>query len=253
MRTQEPGYEQRFGGIVRLFGADKAERLRAARFCVVGVGGVGSWAAEALARSGIGELVLVDLDDVCITNTNRQLPALEGQIGRPKVEVLRERFAAIDPECRVEARPFFYSKSASDTVFNQTFDCVIDAIDVLTHKCELLADCRKRGVPIVTTGGAGGKLEPTRIQVADLSETSGDALLRHVRKQLRSQYDFPATGTFGIPCVFSEEEPVLPWREEGCAPNGTRLDCAGGLGAGVFVTAPFGFAAAREAIRLVVG
>ena len=252
VRTANLEYQQRFGGVERLLGAQNAERLRAARFCVIGVGGVGSWAVEALARSGVGAITLVDLDDVCITNVNRQLPALDGQIGRPKVEVLRERMQAIDPGCAITTLPMFYTKGTSDAILSGSYDCVLDAIDVLSHKCELLADCHRRGLPVVTTGGAGGKMEPSRIRVSDLAETRNDNLLRYVRKRLRSEFGFPGKGSFGIRCVFSEEDPVLPWESEECGltpADGTRLDCAGGLGAATFVTGVFGFMAAREAIR----
>lgn len=252
MSIADPDYKQRFGGVERLLGAVDAEKLRRAHFCVVGVGGVGSWTVEALARSGVGSITMVDLDDVCITNVNRQLPALDGQIGRPKVEVLRERIQAIDPACKVTTIPIFYSRGTSEQVFSASYDCVVDAIDALSLKCELLADCHRRGIPVVTTGGAGGKLEPARVRVADLAESRNDNLLRYVRKNLRRHYGFPGKGAFGIPCVFSEEEPVLPWEDGACTPaEGTRLDCAGGLGAATFVTGVFGFVAAREAVRTV--
>jgi tRNA A37 threonylcarbamoyladenosine dehydratase len=254
----ESDYEARFGGVARLYGAAGAQRLRAAHICVIGVGGVGSWAVEALARTGIGRLTLVDFDEVCISNMNRQLPALSGQIGRSKVRVLQERVAEINPESEVSAVEEFFTSANAGSIFGERFDCVLDAIDDVANKALLLAECSRRGVPVVTVGGAGGRRNPTALRISDLAFATHDRLLGRIRKLLRDSYHFPADPKipFGIQCVYSTEAPVYP------QPDGTvcgtkadggelRMNCNSGYGSAVFVTGAFGFAAAAEVVRLV--
>jgi tRNA A37 threonylcarbamoyladenosine dehydratase len=204
-RTQEEDrYSDRFGGIGRLYGAQGLTKLRAAHVCVVGVGGVGSWTVEALARSGVGEITLIDLDDVCITNVNRQLPALDGQIGRPKVDVLAERVAAINPACKVNAQQEFFTPSTAERLLSLNYDFVVDAIDKLWNKCLLIASCKQRGLPTITVGGAGGKRDGTRVRVSDLALSEQDELLRQVRRILRRDHGFPKGDRteLGIACVY---------------------------------------------------
>ena len=251
-------FEQRFGGIARLYGARGLERLLAAHVCVIGVGGVGSWSVEALARSGVGALTLIDLDDVCITNVNRQLPAFDGQIGRPKIDVLAERVSLIHPVCRVERVSEFFTAASAERLLEPRFDFVIDATDKLTNKCLIITGCRERGVPVLTMGGAGGKRDCTRVRVADLSHTEHDELLRQVRRKLRREMGFPRGlgEAFGIPCVYSPEMPMYPWRDGTCSAeqepgSSLALDCASGFGAATFVTGTFGFAAAGEVVRRI--
>lgn len=257
----ENDYEVRFGGIARLYGREALARFRKAHVCVVGVGGVGSWSAEALARGGVAAITLIDLDEVCVSNVNRQLHALDGQIGRAKVEVLAERIRLINPGCRVEAvQEFFVTSSAARLLAPERgYSVVVDAIDSVGHKARLLAACVARGLPVVTTGGAGGKRDGTRLRVGDLGESGGDDLLRQVRKTLRREHGFPGGEghRYGIRTVWSTEVPVYPWADGSCAAvpepgSGTRLDCSAGLGAAVWVTAAFGFAAAQEAVRVIL-
>jgi tRNA A37 threonylcarbamoyladenosine dehydratase len=256
----EQDYLDRFGGVGRLLGREALARLHAAHVAVVGVGGVGSWAVEALARSGVGVLTLIDLDDVCITNVNRQLPALDGQIGRPKVAVLAERVRLINPACRVTTEAEFFTEKTAERLLAPSYDVVIDSIDRMGNKSLLIAECVKRGLRCVTVGGAGGRRDATQVRVADLGEAMGDNLLRIVRKKLRRDHGF-AHGEghiYGVRCVFSQESPVFPWADGSCQAQpepGTnlRMDCASGFGAAVFVTAPFGFAAAGEAVKWIVG
>lgn len=253
---------ERFGGLVRLFGRDALARLTAARVCVVGVGGVGSWVVEALARSGIGALSLVDLDDVCVTNVNRQLPALDGQIGRPKVAVLAERVALINPACRVEAVPEFFTAATAARLLAPPFDFVVDAVDRMSHKALLIAGARERGLPVITVGAAGGRRDPTQVRTGDIGE-AGDELLRQVRKRLRRDYGFTngaqrGISRMGVAAVWSEERPVFPWADGTCAAepepgSSLKLDCEGGFGSAVFVTGAFGFAAAGEVVRRLAG
>jgi tRNA A37 threonylcarbamoyladenosine dehydratase len=256
-------YADRYGGVGRLFGRDGLARLRAAHVCVVGVGGVGSWVVEALARSGIGTLTLIDLDDVCVTNVNRQLPALDGQIGRPKVAVLTERVRLINPACKVSAMAEYFTAATAGRMLAPGFDFVVDAIDGRAAKALLIAECKQRNVPVLTVGGAGGKCDATQIRAGDLGEAWGDELLRQVRRQLRVKHGFEA-GTqkgkmhFGVRCIWSSETPVYPWADGTCQaepePGGNlKLDCASGFGTTVFVTGAFGLAAAGEVVRLIAG
>lgn len=254
--------EQRFGGITRLYGREGLERLAAAHVAVVGIGGVGSWAAEALARSGVGEISLFDLDDVCITNTNRQIHALDGAVGRPKVEVMAERIRAINPACRVHAVADFVTRDTMAKYITEQLDAVIDCIDSVTAKTALIAWCKRRKIQIVTTGGAGGQIDPTQIRIADLNKTFNDPLVAKVRSLLRRDYGFSRTPgrTYGVPCVFSTEQLRYPkpdgsvCQAKGFVGEGVKLDCAGGFGAVMMVTATFGMAAAARAVdKLVAG
>lgn len=250
--------DPRFGGIGRLYGKAGLGRLRAAHVCVVGVGGVGSWTVEALVRSGVGRLTLIDLDEVCVTNTNRQLPALEGNVGRPKVEVLAERVLAISPDCRVHAVQEFFTGQSEERLLSERYDWVVDAIDHVGHKCLLIAGCVRRGIPVLAVGGAGGKRDGTAVRLADLAETHQDALLKQTRQLLRKEHGFPREPgcRFGVPAVFSTEKPVYPYADgtacqtpEPGAP--LKLDCASGFGAASFVTGAFGLVAAGEVVRSI--
>lgn len=252
---------QRFGGIARLYGRDALPRLHASHVAVVGTGGVGSWTVEALARSGVGSLTLIDMDDVCITNTNRQLPALAETVGRPKVAVLAERVHAINPECHVTAVPEFLLPGNADRLLHSGFHLVIDAVDATAIKALIIARCRSLGLPVVVSGSAGGRRDPTRIRTADLGEAGADPLLQQVRRSLRTEHGFPKSPDgrplhWNVPCVFSSERAVYPQADGSCSTErsgdaGLRLDCAGGFGAATHVTGTFGFALAAETIRLL--
>ncbi|MBS9403771.1 tRNA cyclic N6-threonylcarbamoyladenosine(37) synthase TcdA [Halomonas sp. TRM85114] len=256
--TSHPGddHELRFGGIRRLYGNRAFARFRRAHVVVVGVGGVGSWAVEALARSGIGKLTLIDLDDVCVSNVNRQLHALDGTIGRPKVEVLAERCRAIQPEIEVVADSAFVTPHNLAVRLPDDADLVLDAIDSVVAKAALIAWCKRRKLPIVVTGAAGGQTDPTRIRVADLSRTEHDPLLAKVRARLRRDFGFSRNPKrrFSVECVYSDEQLVYPASDgEVCfqkpsTGEATRLDCASGFGAATFVTGSFGFVAASRAL-----
>ena len=252
-------FETRFGGIARLYGKIGLEKLRAAHVCVVGIGGVGTWAAEALARSGVGALTLVDLDEVCVTNINRQLHALTETIGRAKVEVMAERIRAINPECRVTAVQNFFNEQTAAELLAENFDFILDAIDDVTNKVLLLVRCREKKMPVITSGGAGGRRELTAVRVGDLSQASHDKLLAEVRRRLRQEHGFP-TGqqAMDVPCVYSVERTVFPQADgsvcemRSAAEDGTRLNCNGGLGSATFVTGAFGFAAAGVMVQKIV-
>lgn len=244
---------QRFGGIARLYGQAALARFTTARVAIIGIGGVGSWAAEALARSGIGSLTLVDLDELCITNTNRQIHALEGSIGHPKARTMAERIQAINPEARVRAVEAFFSERNATDLLADRFDAVVDAIDVMLPKCHLLAACHARGIPVVTCGAAGGRRDPSLIRTADLAKTHNDALLQQVRRNLRAEHGFPKGGSkpkrFGIPAVFSPERPHYPQCDGSVSPDRPEdipagIRCDAGYGTVTHITATFGFFAA---------
>jgi tRNA A37 threonylcarbamoyladenosine dehydratase len=258
-------YLERFAGVGLLFGRAALGRLAAAHVAVVGLGGVGSWAVEALARSGVGALTLVDMDDVCVSNTNRQLQAVEGAAGRPKADALRERVLAINPECRVTAVRRFFTKAAEAEFFapDEPFTAVVDAIDSVQDKCHLLAGCRARGIPAVSSGGCAGKRDGAAARVTDMACSGSDDLLRLVRRKLRREHAFPAHGRpFGVLCVWSPEAAAdasdaagdcggagaFPGAVGGEALPVPRPNCEWGRGAAVFVTGAFGFAAAGAVV-----
>jgi tRNA A37 threonylcarbamoyladenosine dehydratase len=249
--SNDDPYLYRFGGIARLFGDENLQRLRESHVCVIGLGGVGSWAVEALARSGVGQLTLVDLDDVCISNVNRQLHALEGELGKPKVEVLTRRVQAINPECIVHPLQTFFLKSNAVDILDTRFAAVLDAIDSPARKCLLLSLCHVKGIPVVTTGASAGRRDPSAIEVADLAFSSHDRLLQEVRKKLRVRHGFPRRDQpFGIECVLSKEPISCPKNRES-VPK-LRLDCDTGLGSASFVTGAFGLVAASRIVHKLI-
>jgi tRNA A37 threonylcarbamoyladenosine dehydratase len=251
--------EERFGGIARLYGLKGAERLAAARVAVVGIGGVGSWAAEALARSGVGTIILQDMDDLCITNTNRQIHAMQGTYGQMKVEVMAERLKLINPSVEVVQLVSFYTVSAPERLFDTQPDVVIDAIDSMRPKTHLIAECHRRGIKIVTCGGAGGRIDASAIAMADLARTCGDNMLSQLRKNLRKDYDFPLYDRcpeIGIPCVYSSERPRFPKCDgsvstEREAGQKGGIGCASGFGSATHITGTFGFMMAGKALEIL--
>jgi tRNA threonylcarbamoyladenosine dehydratase len=252
-------YASRFSGLARLYGLEGLDRLRHARVAVVGLGGVGSWTVEALARSGVGHLRLIDLDEVCVSNVNRQLPALTSSVGRPKVEVLAERCREINPEVGIDARIRFFTTRTAELLLAPPLDLVVDAIDDVPNKCLLLARCREAGLPVVTCGGAGGRRDPALVRSADLARTQSDPLLLQVRKRLRQDYGFSSEkgAHWGIPCVFTDEKPVYPQADGSVCPSPApgaerRLNCESGFGTATFVTGTMGFHLAALAIRTLL-
>lgn len=247
-------FERRFGGIARLYGAAALGRFKHAKVCVIGVGGVGSWVVEALARSAISNITMIDLDNVAESNINRQIHALTDTIGKPKVTALAERIAQINPFCQVTEIEDFVSADNLDAMIGaRQFDYVIDAIDNARAKAALIAYCREHGIRLITIGSAGGQTDPTRIEVRDLTKTEQEPLLKRVRKLLRNNYGFsrsPKT-KFGIEAVFSTEPVRMPDSTEACAIGEqgiTGLNCAG-FGSSMVVTASFGLTAAAQVLR----
>ena len=254
--------KDRFGGIDRLYGSGALARLSDSHVVVVGIGGVGSWAVEALARSGVGRLTLIDADDLCVSNTNRQLPALEGQYGRAKIEAMAERCRAINPGIALDLKPQFLTPSNMDALLGTPVDLVLDACDSFRTKVEAIAYCRRRKQPIITVGAAGGRSDVTQIRVRDLSRTEHDAMLSLIRKKLRGEFNFPKNHDryFGVPAVYSLENVRYPQADGsvcGLRPQlgrdeALKLDCGAGLGAATHVTGAFAFAAVGKAIELLL-
>ena len=247
-------FARRFGGIGRLYGERALERFRTAHVCVIGVGGVGSWIVEALARSAVGHLTLIDLDNVAESNINRQIQALTDTIGQPKIEALRDRIAQINPFCKVTLiEDFIEPENIPQMIGGKGFDYVVDAIDSVKAKAALIAFCREGALPLVTIGGAGGQIDPTKIEVRDLGRTEQEPLLKKVRKLLRAQYGFSRgeKQKYGIDAVFSMEPLRYPEAEEEACEIGasiTGLNCAG-FGSSMVVTASFGMIAAAHILR----
>lgn len=253
-------YQLRFGGIERLYGAKGAAIINNARFCVIGIGGVGSWAAEALARNGAGHITLIDLDDICVSNINRQIHALTSTVGQSKVDVMAERILQINPDCKVEVIEDFVTLDNLTELLHQALDYVIDAIDSVKIKVALIAHCKRHKIPLVTIGGAGGQTDPSKISLCDLSQTYQDPLLAKVRNQLRREYNFSKNTKrkFGIDAVFSSEQLVYPdTKGNVChakpeATGAMRLDCSGGFGATTHVTASFAFFAVARVLKKLI-
>lgn len=250
-------YERRFGGIARLYGRAGLEHFAAAHVAVIGVGGVGSWVVEALARSGVGALTLIDLDHVAESNVNRQLHAVEGQFGRAKVDAMADRVYAINPECRVVTHDVFISVDNLQQLLDSELDFVVDCIDAFRTKAALIAYCRRLRIRLLTVGGAGGQIDPLKIRLADLYRTQHDPLLAKTRKLLRKEYGFPSNPKrrFDIACVYSDEQPRYPDAEGGvCSvkPEGGGtvggLHC-GGFGSVMSVTAGFAMVATAYVLK----
>lgn len=251
---------ERFGGIQRLYGALAEEIFQNAHVCVVGIGGVGSWAVEALARSGIGAITLIDYDDIAESNINRQLHTLTDTLGRKKVDVMAERVRQINPECRCHAIDDFLTLQNYEAYLARGYHYVIDAIDSIKFKSLMINHCKRHKIPIIATGGAGGLTDPTQIRIDDISRTYNDALISKVRAQLRKEYGFPkdVKKRFGVECVFSTQQPVYP-KPDGSVSHqkpgihGVSLDCRFGYGASSCVTSVFGFAAVSRVLEKLVG
>lgn len=243
--------ERRFGGLRRLYGDDAYARVRAARVAVIGLGGVGSWAVEALARSGVQALTLIDFDHVAESNVNRQVQALSATLGQSKAQALRERIAGIHPTCEVRAIEAFAEPGNWPALLEgEAVDAVIDACDQGAAKLVMSAWALAQRMPFVTVGAAGGKREAQRVEVADLAEASHDPLLAALRQRLRRQ-GAPRGGAIGVRCVFSREAVAPPANADACASDGS-LNCRG-YGSTVVVTATFGLVAAGEVLRQIMG
>jgi tRNA A37 threonylcarbamoyladenosine dehydratase len=244
--------ERRFGGVARVYGTDALNRFGRAKVTVIGVGGVGSWAVEALARSGIGSLVLIDLDHIVESNINRQLQAVEPDLGKAKVLALAERVAQINPQCLIETQEMFLQQDNIEQLIAVDNSYVVDCIDNYRVKAALIVYCHRNKIPVIVSGGAGGRIDPTQVRIADLSRTEQDPLLSRTRKLLRQDYGFSHNPKrrFNVPCVFSPEQQRHP-EDVGavCNPLGVSgLSCAG-FGSAMTVTATFGLVAVSHVLK----
>jgi len=243
--------QRRFAGISRLYGENALRRYSEAHICIIGIGGVGSWAVEALARSAIGQLTLIDMDHIAESNINRQLPALSSTLGKNKIEIMSERISQINPDCRVNLVDDFLSQENIELYIKPEMNFVIDCIDDFRLKAALIHYCKSRKIRLITTGGAGGKTDPSRIRQTDLARSEQDPLLAKTRSLLRQRYHFPRNvqRRFRIASVWSDEQQVFQWddgslrhqRPQTC--TNQSLNC-GGLGSSMPVTATFGNIAA---------
>ena len=258
----EDSWTERFGGIDRLYGAGALACFSRSHVAVVGLGGVGSWLVEALARSGVGRLTLIDADDLCVSNTNRQLPALAGQYGRGKADAMAERCRAINPQMTVEVVASFLTPSNLEDLLGRGYDLAIDACDSFRTKVEAIVWCRRRKLPIITVGAAGGRLDPTLVRVRDLSRTEHDAMLALIRRKLRGEFNFPKGPKryFSVPAIYSLENVRYPQADGsvcGLRPKlgadaALKLDCGAGLGAATHITGAFAFVAAGKALEMLL-
>lgn len=262
-RMEDP--QRRFDRMARLVGKEALGRLEKSHVMVIGCGGVGSWAAEGVARSGVGRVTVIDFDTVCIRNFNRQLQALSGNVGKPKAPLLAERLRLVNPEARIDAVTDPFSQETCAAIMAERPDFVIDAIDHITSKCFLIDYCRGSGLPMVASTGSGGRLDPTQVRLTDLGRTEGDPLARAVRGILRDKYGFPKKGDFGVPAVCTLEPVREPHESEELTNCKTACLCPQGesgfqsctrksviLGTAGFVTATFGMVCASAAVRRLV-
>lgn len=257
---------RRFDRMGRLVGDQVMEKLFRTHAMVIGLGGVGSWVAESLARSGVGKITLVDFDEICITNANRQIHALQGLVGQKKAFVMADRLKKINPQAQIEGLPLFYNEENSQEIMSRQPDYVIDAIDNLTAKCHLLNFCKENHLKVITSAGSAAKLDPARIRIVDLAQTVVDPMAHQIRKILRQKYNFPEGRHFGVPCVFSDEEPLPSVELKYDKGEGFKCVCPQGQnnlhscehrpvmwGNASFVTGAFGLHMASWVVRDIMG
>lgn len=246
-------YSDQFGGIQRLYGHSSLDVLNRSHVVVIGLGGVGSWTAESLVRSGVGQISLIDLDDICVTNTNRQLHTLSTTIGQTKIEVMKERLLLINPKVKIDLIHDFVSPHNLEKIIPNC-DLIIDAIDSLKSKAALIDYAIKNKIQLITTGASGGKQDPSQIRISDFGHTQGDALIFRTRKFLKREYNYPkGKHTFNVDAIYSAER-VKFINESGeiqqkGAQGHAKLDCNSGLGSATFVTGSFGFFASSMAVK----
>lgn len=249
-------YSQRFAGIQRLYGVDRANIISNAHVCVIGIGGVGSWVAEALARSGVGQMTLIDNDSIALSNMNRQIHTLSSTVGQQKVTAMAERLLQINPEITLNVIDDFITVKTFEEYLSRGYDYVVEAIDSIKFKTLMINYSKRNKIPIITIGGAGGITDPCTIEIADLSRTYNDPLAAKVRQKLRQEFGFNRNTKrkFGVECVYSTQQQVYP-KDDGTVSqqkpgiHGVSLDCSFGYGASSCVTATFGFIAAARVIE----
>ena len=250
---------RRFVGIQRLYGQQAYQKITQSHICVIGIGGVGSWVAESLARSAVGQLTLIDLDHIAESNINRQIHALSETLGQSKILAMKNRITSINPNCTTHMVDDHIAIDNIPQLMKQNFTFIIDCIDQFRIKAALLHFCRSHKKKVLTIGGAGGRVDPTRIKIADLTRSEGDSLLAKTRKQLRTQHGFPRNlnRRFDIPCVYSTEQLRYPTDDQevttqkSACTSLTGLSCANGFGSLSAVTASFGMIASAYVLNYV--
>ncbi|MEP2651424.1 MAG: tRNA cyclic N6-threonylcarbamoyladenosine(37) synthase TcdA [Paraglaciecola sp.] len=258
--TNQTFDSERFGGTQRVYGVEGTNILHQAHVCVVGIGGVGAWIAESLARTAIGQITLIDLDDICVTNTNRQIHANTNTVGASKVDVMADRIRLINPHCQVTAIEDFVTSENVSELLTLHFDYVVDATDSIKAKAAMIAFCKRNKIPVITIGAAGGQIDPTQIAVTDLSKTIQDPLAAKLRSELRRFYNFPTNTKrrFAVDCVYSKEQLSYPQtdgsvcKQKNSNDGSVKLDCNSGFGAAVVVTATFGLVATARLIEKLI-
>lgn len=256
---------RRFDRMGRLVGDTAMEKLFASHVMVIGIGGVGSWAAESLMRSGVGKLSIVDFDEVCITNANRQLHALQGLVGKKKAQVMAERLRKINPQGTVNDMVLFYNKDTSAQIFAEKPDYIVDCIDNLTAKSHLIATAKELGIPLITSTGASARMNPLSAKLTDLADSHTDPMAHQLRKILRQKHGFTNKGKFDVPCVFSDETPMIPEELKYDKGEGFKCVCPQGqnnmhscdrrntiYGTASFITGTFGLIMASWVVRQIV-
>ncbi|UNW06620.1 MULTISPECIES: ThiF family adenylyltransferase [unclassified Acinetobacter] len=242
---QDDEYDRRFSGVAKIYGDDSFHHYENSHVMVIGIGGVGSWAVEALARTGIGELTLVDMDVVAVSNINRQLPAMTATLGCEKIEIMAERCRSINPRIKINLIDDYLTPENVKEILSGNPDIILDCIDDVKAKFALMLHCRFNKVPLIVSGGAGGKLDPLKIRVADLSRTEQDPMLAKLRAQLRAKgICKKPKEKFGITCVYSIDNPFSS--ADVCASAGLRC---GGYGSAVVVTSSFAMVAVSEVLK----
>lgn len=253
--TDQEYYDFRFSGVKRLYGELLAEKIRHSHVLVVGLGGVGSWVVEALARTGVEKLSLVDFDDICVSNTNRQIHATDNNTGKMKTKALKERVYSINKNCQVNLIEEVFGKETEAKIFNEDYSVVVDCIDKSIEKEQLIVACRERKTPVVVIGSAGGRVDLSKIRVSDLSKTEMDPMLHIMRKSLRKNHGFPRLPKkMNIPTVYSIESPVYPTESGETTTQrpdkfAKPLDCQTGFGTATHITATFAFQAVQLTIQ----
>lgn len=253
-------YQEKFAGIKRLYGDVCLNQFKQSHVVIIGIGGVGSWIAEGLARSGIGELTLVDLDDIAMSNINRQIHALDSTLDKSKIEVMQKRIVDINHECVVHLMEDFVTPRNVSEYLNNKYDVVIDATDSVKAKAAIIAHCKRNKTKVICIGGAGGQTDPLQISKADLAKTIQDPLLAKVRSELRRNYNFSKNvkRNFGVECVYSVEQLKYPTLDgkttfaKQTSDGASKMDCSTGFGAFVGVTATFGMVATSRALAHIV-
>lgn len=242
---QDDEYDRRFAGVAKIYSEDTFSHYEKSHVMVIGIGGVGSWAVEALARTGVGELTLIDMDVVAASNINRQLPAMSSTLGMDKIEVMAERCRSINPRIKINLIDDYLTPENVKELLAKAPDLILDCIDDVKAKLALMLHCRFNKIPLIVSGGAGGKLDPLKIRVADLSKTEQDPMLAKLRTQLRSKgICKKPKEKFGITCVYSIDNPFSS--AEVCASAGLRC---GGYGSAVVVTSSFAMIAVAEGLK----